>query len=108
VLNSSKLENSNSHFKNRVGDQQLILTQLNEMIDKYLDDKLRMKYESELEPLNLAFQKYGAKASPPTSKMRYDGTVIISAKKEQANLDKALYELKKEIDTLRNLFVESY
>lgn len=102
VLNSSKFENSNIHFKTRIGDQQLILIQLNEMIDKYLDEKLKLKYQDELAPLNAVFQKFRAKASPPTSKMRYDGTVVISEKQEQAELNNSLFELIKEIGRVRN------
>jgi hypothetical protein len=108
ILNSSKLENSNKQFKRRVGDQQYILIQINEMIDRYLDNSNKLKYKKELELLNLAFQKYSVKAASPTSRLRYDGTIVISASKEKEDLKNRLFELKKEIESVRNKLIVKF
>ncbi|MFT3739965.1 MAG: hypothetical protein QM786_14530 [Breznakibacter sp.] len=104
AVNSTQMDMQSNDFKRRLGDQKLILDQLQSMIGKYLDKTTKEMMLSEIKSIVAAFDAYSTKTSPPTAQKRYDGAVVISSNRSAESTKKSLMELNAELTKLRMLW----
>lgn len=107
AVNSTQMDMQSNDFKRRLGDQNLILEQLQSMIGKYLDKTTRDMMLAEMKPLVTAFEGYSAKASPASAQKRHDGAVVISSSRSAESTKKSLVELNAELTKLRMLWTKN-
>jgi hypothetical protein len=107
ALNSTQAKTQSKDFRRRLGDQNYISQQLMSMYNKNLDKKTKELVLAEYNPLALAFDEFGSKASPASAKKRYDGAIVINKHKEEMVESESFSSLHAELAKLRAVWTKN-
>ena len=106
-LNSNGSKIKEDGFRMRVWDQKMILEQLNEMSNKYLNEMQKKAVLNDLQILFSAFKDYSETSNEvATAKSREDGAVILGAPQTKAAPPKNIDKIHSAVNTLRAKWVK--
>ncbi|WP_157482402.1 hypothetical protein [Geofilum rubicundum] len=107
ALNSNGSKIKEDEFGMRVWDQKMILDQLNNMFNKYLNETQKKQLLGDFEGLNAAFSEYStSEASERTSEKRSDGAVVIGSNSTEPSTSNPIDKIHKEVNKLRDKWVK--
>ena len=106
-LNSNGSKIKEDGFRMRVWDQKMILEQLNEMSNKYLNETQKKAVLNDMQILFSAFKDYSETSNEvATAKSREDGAVILGAPQTKAVPPKNIDKIHNAVNTLRAKWVK--
>jgi hypothetical protein len=91
----------------RVWDQKMILDQLNNMFQKYLNETQKKQVLADFEGLNAMFNEYSSSAAPSaTTEKRSDGAVLVGSASSKTPISKPIDNIHKEVNKLHDKWVK--
>jgi hypothetical protein len=104
-INSVDKQTQDQEFKKRIWEQKMVYDQLISMIEKNLDASSKTLLKSEMSPLGICFAKYAGNISVVNKPEKQSNDVIVIGNKESIiDLNSAIPDVKKQIETLRAMW----
>jgi len=106
ALNSNGSKIKEDDFSMRVWDQKMILDQLNNMFDKYLNETQKKQLLEDFKGLNKGYNEYSSVSSKTTSETRNDGAVILANPSQKQPKSSPIDNIHKEVNILREKWIK--